>query len=283
MTQNRSRWMINIVLVAAIAALAIVYTLPLFSGGLSQNPSVRATPTAVQTVNPNVNPSQQADLEAQARGYELVLQREPENQTALRGLLEVRLELVDIKGTIPPLEKLTQLNPEETNYAVLLAQAKQYTGDYEGAALAYRQVLTSRPGNLDALQGLVNLLQEQKGPEAAIGLLQQTLKTATQANQIEPETVDTTAVKLMLGRVYASDRRYEEAIAIYDETIAEANDDFRPVLGKAMLLKTQGKMIEAKPLFDTAASLAPAQYKDQINQLAQEETALQTEASASEE
>lgn len=280
MTQKRSRWIINVVLVVAIVAFVGVSTLPwLFSGASSENPSAQVTPTPTQTVNP----SQRDDLEALARGYEVVLQREPENQTALRGLLEVRLELVDIKGTIPPLEKLTQLHPEETNYAVLLAQAKQYTGDYEGAALTYRQVLTSRPGNLDALQGLVNLLQEQKGPEAAIGLLQETLKTATQANQIEPETVDTTAVKLMLGRVYASDRRYEEAIAIYDETIADSNDDFRPLLGKAMVLKTQGNMTEAKPLFDTAASLAPARYKDQINQLAREETAVETETSPAEE
>ncbi len=43
--------------------------------------------------------------------------------------------------------------------------------------------------------------------------------------------------------------------------------DFRPVLAKAILLKEQGKINEAKPLFDSALTLAPAQYKDEIKNL----------------
>jgi hypothetical protein len=37
------------------------------------------------------------------------------------------------------------------------------------------------------------------------------------------------------------------------------------VFYKASVLKEQGKLDEAKPLFDKAANLAPAQFKDQIN------------------
>ena len=44
--------------------------------------------------------------------------------------------------------------------------------------------------------------------------------------------------------------------------------DFRPVLAKAILLKQQGKQAEAKPLFDSALALAPAQYHDKINDAA---------------
>jgi hypothetical protein len=35
-----------------------------------------------------------------------------------------------------------------------------------------------------------------------------------------------------------------------------------------MLLREQGKVEEAKPLFDSAAALAPPQYKDEINRTA---------------
>jgi tetratricopeptide (TPR) repeat protein len=115
---------------------------------------------------------------------------------------------------------------------------------------------------------LVNLLLVQQRPEAAIGLLQDTLKAAPAANQAKPESIDVTSVQLILGQVYAVQKRFDEAIAIYDESAKANPKDFRPTLGKAIVLKQQGKTDEAKTLFDRATELAPPNYKDQINQLA---------------
>lgn len=265
-SEKSNRWIINVVLILAVIAFVGFSLLPLLGSGFrgeEESSTVTPSPTGTATTSPA-----DAELKAQAKGYELVLQREPDNQTALRGLVETQLKLRDIKGVITPLEKLTKLNPTDTRLGVLLAQAKQYTGDREGAAQAYRAILNTKPGELGALQGLADLLVEQKRPEAAIGLLQDTLKTAPQANQIQPGSVDVTSVQVLLGRVYALEKRYEEAIAVYDDSITTNPQDFRPVLAKAMVLKEQGKPEVAKPLFTTAAALAPAQYKDQINELA---------------
>jgi len=187
--------------------------------------------------------------------------------------LQVRLELIgqgvgDIKDAIPPLEKLAKLNPETTEYGILLAQAKERTADREGAAGAYRSILASKPGEIKALQGLVNLLLVQQRPEAAIGLLQDTLKAAPGQNLAKPGSVDVTSVQLILGQVYAVGKRFEEAIAIYDESAKANPKDFRPTLAHAIVLKEQGKKDEAKTLFAKATELAPPNYKDQINQLA---------------
>jgi len=273
-TEKRRRLLINIFLVISLLSFVGLTIAPLLSTALRREEPI---PTAQPSASPGLPQDQKAVLEEQAKSYEVVLQREPENQTALRGLLELRLQLQDIPGAIVPLEKLATLNPQDSTYALLLAQAKQQVNDREGAAEAYRKLLSSNPGNLDALQGLVGLLLQQNRPEAALGLLQDTLKLAEQANadtvkgaSPTPNAIDVIAVQLILGQVYAEQGRFDEAIAVYDDIALQDAADFRPLLAKAIVLKTQGKTKEAEPLLESAAALAPSQYKDQINQLLQE-------------
>ncbi len=276
MSQPRNRWIVQVILVLAILAFVGVSVIPLL-GAFNNTPS--SSQNTANTRGSLTSSDQKSKLEDQVRGYELVLQREPENQTALKGLLEARLQLLsqkektevkpsDIQVVIEPLEKLAKLNPEQSEYAVLLAQAKQQIGDREGAAQAYRSVLDTKPGDLNALRGMVALLVNQQRPEAAIGLLQETLSNAAQVNINQPGSIDTVAVQVLLGSVHASQKRYAQAASAYDQAIKKDPKDFRPVVAKAMLLKEQGKNAEAKSLFDNAAALAPAQYKDEINKAA---------------
>nr|WP_228049133.1 tetratricopeptide repeat protein [Nodularia sp. LEGE 04288] len=254
----------------AVTAFVGVSVIPIISA--INNPSP-LNQNAASTSSSGSASNQLSKLQDEVRGYELVLQREPENQTALNGLLQARLQLLslkqgDIQGVIEPLEKLARLNPQQSEYGVLLAQAKQQMGDLEGSAQAYRSILDTQPGDLKALQGMVALLLDQERPEAAIGLLEETLSNADQGNKIQPGSVDAVAVQVLLGTVHASQKRYPQATSVYDQAIKKDPQDFRPVLAKAMLFREQGKVEEAKPLFDSAVALAPAQYKDEINRAA---------------
>lgn len=64
-------------------------------------------------------------LQKQEKGYEAVLKREPNNPTALEGLVRIRLEQNNIKGAIEPLETLVKLYPNRQDYQQLLTQLKQ--------------------------------------------------------------------------------------------------------------------------------------------------------------
>ncbi|MGB2924466.1 MAG: tetratricopeptide repeat protein [Limnothrix sp.] len=210
-------------------------------------------------------------LEKEAQSYEVWLEKEPTNEKALRGLLEVRLEQNDIARAAIPLETLARIRGNNPDYLILLGQVKQKAKDYEGSAAAFKKILLTDPGNTKALQGMVDLMLEQNRPEGAISLLQEALKEMGKPKEdqtIEIDAEKVTSIQLMLGQVYVDQERTTEAIAIYDQAAAINKTDFRPVLAKAMVLKNLGKDAEAKSFFTTAITLAPAKYKDQIKDMA---------------
>ncbi|VXD25762.1 tetratricopeptide repeat protein [Planktothrix paucivesiculata] len=87
-----------------------------FKSGFEKQPEVNQT-TEQQSAT--------ALLQKQEKGYETVLKREPNNPTALEGLLNVRLQQNNIQGAIEPLEKLVKLYPDRQDYQNSLTELKQ--------------------------------------------------------------------------------------------------------------------------------------------------------------
>ena len=258
MKKKRSSW-IYLVLGMMLFSLITVSALPLV-GSVVEGQQLGSAPDRELVT---LSQQQLSMMEAEASGYQKVLSREPDNDTALNGLLKIRLQQKDIASAIAPLEKLAKLHPEQTEYSTLLAQAKQQTEDYEGAAAVYKEVLAEHPGDIYALGGITNLYLSQELPERAIALLKKTIKSADsdspQAASIDPE-----AVALLLGELYANQQRYGEAIALYDELAQMNANDFRPILAKALVLEKKGDLKAAQPVLQKAYVAAPEEYKDQI-------------------
>lgn len=114
---DRIKQIFALVSMVSFGGSAIFGIVSLFSSGLSSQHQQK--PVAVAAV------SQESLLAAQERGYETVLRREPQNQTALEGLANVRLGMNNGKGAIEPLEKLVKLHPDRADYKALLGQAKE--------------------------------------------------------------------------------------------------------------------------------------------------------------
>jgi tetratricopeptide (TPR) repeat protein len=258
---SQRRWL-SIGLIVMLFALVSFSMMPLLTSILKVNRPDSGV---------SVSLAQQQALESQALGYQMVLEREPDNQNALRGLLETRLQQGDLSKALEPLEKLARLNPQQTDYLLLLAQTKQQVRDYGGAMGTYRALLASHPSDLRALTALTNLLTGQNRSIEAISTVQEMLDRALKAtsNPSDPaHFVDIVAVQLLLGKLYFEQKNYVGALQVYDRANQRDKSDFRPILAKAIVLKEQGKTAEAKSLFQEALIHAPAQYQEDIKTLA---------------
>ncbi len=262
MSQRTARqWIINGVLIVVTLSFLGVSLAPLIGG-------LFAPSTQQAANNPAQNTSEQERLKIQIEGFEAVLKSDPKNQTALIGLVNLKNQIGNPKGTIEPLQTLADTFPDQPEYRMTLARTYIELKDTKNASAEYRKVLTTKPGFIPALQSIVSIELTDKRPEAAIGILQDTLKTAETANKIQANTVDTSSVRWILGEVYRQQNRFDDSISTYDQMIKENAKDFRPYIGKAQLKQIQGKEDEAKKLFDKSIELAPAEFKDEVKRLA---------------
>lgn len=200
-------------------------------------------------------------LRAQADGYRAVLEREPDNPIALRGLVDTQLQLNEPQGAIEPLKKLVELEPENRQLRAFLAQIQRDTGDLEGALEQLQVLYKKDPKDSQVLQELAGVQLALGRTSEAVGLLENYLKEV-------PEDSD---VRLRLAFVYARNNQTEKAIALYDQLIAEDPSDYAPILGKAMALSSatdENLRAKAPELFEQAARLAPPKVREEIRQQA---------------
>jgi tetratricopeptide (TPR) repeat protein len=258
--RTTKQWIINIVLIITTLSFLGISIAPLLGGILApRQPADR--PATAQT-------SEKDKLKIQIEGFEAVLKREPKNLTALQNLAILRIQIGDLKGAIEPLQTLADSYPETAEYRLKLAETHLMLKQRDSAIAEYRKILATKPGELRALDSLISLELRDKRPEAAIGLLKETIASADNANKIQPDSIDKTTVTLMLGDVYLNQKRYDEAKAVFDKLAKQETTDFRPLVGQAQVARAQGDETKASSLFTKAAELAPPQYKDNINKLA---------------
>ena len=98
-------------------------------GSLFNRDNTVADTASNNTAAPSVN----EQLQAQARGYAKVLEREPENVTALSGLVQTSIQTGNLEAAVPPLQKLIELYPEDTQLTTLLTEIEAQLSQTEPA------------------------------------------------------------------------------------------------------------------------------------------------------
>jgi predicted Zn-dependent protease len=111
--KDKARKLIPIVSGAFFVAMTISSLAGMFSGRSFQ---------PVETTQEG--PSLEQQIASQKQGYQMVLEREPNNEIALRGLVEISIQTNQLSEAIAPLEKLVNLNPDQPEYTALLNEVK---------------------------------------------------------------------------------------------------------------------------------------------------------------
>ncbi len=256
---SAQRWIVTGVLALVTISFLGVSIAPLITSLLPKNSQ---TPVA-NSAAVEVKAAETEKVKIQIEGFEAVLKREPKNETALKGIIDLRLRIRDFKGAIEPLTVLADANPQVFAYRKILARTKLETKDSQGALVEYQKVLDQNPTELESLQTMVSLQLADRKPEAAITVLNKSLEVA------ETQPANKPSILWILGNVYSEQKRYKEAVITYEKIAVDNPKDFRPFVGKAQIKRLEGKEAEAKTLFAEAAKLAPPEFKDKVNQLAE--------------
>ena len=245
-------WAYRIVLIGAVAAFVGFSLLPAL--GIVKGLRFRSTPATAQV------PVEQ--LQREIDGYQLVLEREPENETALQGLTDDLLQLGRGQEAIPPVQQLVALHPERVGLGVELGRLQLQVGQMEEGVKTFKNLYESHPTRTDVLKALVEAELATGDTQGAIALLEAKLDRGDR-------WVDTS---LLLATAYERGDRFEDAMAVYDRLLDSDPEDFRPAFEKALALsnasKEQRDFEEAQRLFALAEDLAPKGTGDRIRAIA---------------
>ena len=114
-------------IVVIVSGFALLTTMTV--AGFSFRQSPQSSSQQANSGDPN---SIDEQLQSTIKGYEIVLEREPDNLTAKQGLEEAlkilvatQIQAQNLEQAIPPMEKLAALVPENEQYQTVLQQMKQ--------------------------------------------------------------------------------------------------------------------------------------------------------------
>jgi predicted Zn-dependent protease len=204
-------------------------------------------------------------LERQANDLRRRLEDGEASAEEQQRLLELLVALDRQKEATALLERLADEEPQRWSLRLLLAELRRDQDDPDGAERELRQLLRQRPDQVEALQLMALLqLEDGRGNEARTQL-EAALQRAI-APELRPEALP---IGLLLANVLEQmdQNGRAEAQLIRLTTIFPA--DPRPLLARALLQHSQGKLSEAQATLAEARSRQsdPAQ-QEQLDRLA---------------
>jgi len=162
MSSSSNRPLLQRVLVL-LSGFAFLGTTVFFGASTLMN-SNRQAPTKTGATA-GASPGSEAEreqLEAQEGGYAAVVEREPDNLTALEGLARTRIELGKLEEALEPLQKLAAVEPENQGIWQAIAAIQIQRQNYEAALEPLDRLIELAPEDEEIKQLRANIEQQLK-------------------------------------------------------------------------------------------------------------------------
>lgn len=196
-------------------------------------------------------------IEEKERKLDEFLTQSPSDLDALRSLMEVKIKLGKLPEAIEVINRMIELQPEETEWKMLKAQIHSFSGEQELAKTEFEEILKKDPFRVEAYHGLVMAYsdsgQELKG-------LEKRISEAMEKCNKEKNAKDLRDFKLLIAQVRLIEDEHSEALKIYQELVKEEPKDFRPYLCMGIIYTLLKKKDVADKYFDMFRNLVPKNH-----------------------
>lgn len=251
----------------AVASLALVVVFLVTSGGSDLGYASKRQASS-QATSPQLAAEQRADVQSRLNDVEARLASNAGDLEALEEAAVLHARLGEYSTAAGQLDKLTAAKPSDVDAWRLLGETRMAAGEGSKAVAAYRKAWSaSGQGSLEVLTGLTGTLLSEGQEAAAVDVVRAALDSTE-----SKEKVGEVELGLLLAKVYSQWRGHApDALAQYD-ALAEAHpDDFRPPLGKGLLLREQGREGDAQRYLIQAKYLAPPSSKKAVEALSKKQ------------
>ncbi|XWS67001.1 hypothetical protein CRYUN_Cryun05aG0248900 [Craigia yunnanensis] len=171
--------------------------------------------------------------------------------------MEVRIKSKKLQQAIEVIDRLIELEPEDTEWPMLRAQIHSYGGDFELSKNEFEEILAKDPVRVEAFHGLVMAYSEsgQKLKE-----LEKRIEGAMEKCKKEKKNKDFRDFKLLIAQIRVIEGNHSEALKVYEGLVKEEPRDFRPYLCMGIIYSLLKKKDEAEKQFDKFRKLVPRNH-----------------------
>uniref|UniRef100_A0A0V0IC57 Putative ovule protein n=1 Tax=Solanum chacoense TaxID=4108 RepID=A0A0V0IC57_SOLCH len=194
--------------------------------------------------------------EERERTIEEHLVTHPDDVEALRILMEIRIKNKKMLDAISIIDRLIELEPNETEWPLLKSHLYVNSGEIELAKVGFNEILKKDPFRVEAYHGLVMAASQDESIEE-LAEIEKKVEEGIKLCKKEKKKSDLRDFKLLLAQIRVIEGKYEDALKVYQELIKEEPRDFRPYLCQGIIYTLLRKNNEAEKCFEKYRRLVP--------------------------
>ncbi|XP_027768216.1 protein SLOW GREEN 1, chloroplastic-like [Solanum pennellii] len=217
-------------------------------------PAFAVSLSSPHTTEANVKDS--ASDEENEKALESFLLSNPNDVDALRNLMEIQIKNRKLVDAISTIDKLIELEPNETEWHLLKSHLYVYNGELELAKTGFSEILKKDPFRVEAYHGLVMVASQEDSVEE-LKEVKKKVEEGIKMCDKESKKSEMRDFMLLLAQIWVIESKYEDALKVYQELVKEEPKDFRPYLCQGIIYTLLSKKDEAEKSFEEYRRLVP--------------------------